>query len=408
MVQSVLGSLTLGYRPIWNRARTLAGVELFVQGDTAAMEAPLLLRTLQELWDHDSPPLLLSLQSPDLLANWLDSAPADSPWIAVRDDWLIDPALVGKLRRARARGLHLVWHGDLAHLPEPELAGCFEKSLLSMQPEETMAALQAAGAAKPSAQGAPQRPSPVIEGQIYEDLASRALVEHCLDQKNAWGVIGWPADDVLYAYRHQPPQPAHSAIVRLMKAIEAEQPVETFETLLGADPLLAYRFLLFTNSAALGLRAGVDSLRRGLMMVGYGTLRHWLGDQLPQASEDANLRPISVGMVLRGRLTEHLLEAGVEQDLRREVYLCGLFSQLGDLLCEPVGASLKRLPLSERIYDAIVLHAGPYAPSLEMACALESANAPAIRKLCETHALGADEVNRALLRMLAGLSVTDL
>ena len=36
--------------------------------------------------------------------------------------------------------------------------------------------------------------------------------------------------------------------------------------------------------------------------------------------------------VLRARLTEHLLESGVQNDLRREVYLCGLFSRLDELL----------------------------------------------------------------------------
>jgi EAL and modified HD-GYP domain-containing signal transduction protein len=48
-----------------------------------------------------------------------------------------------------------------------------------------------------------------------------------------------------------------------MKAIDAEQSLETFEDIMGEDPLLAYRFMVYTNSAALGLRTGIDSLRRG-------------------------------------------------------------------------------------------------------------------------------------------------
>jgi c-di-GMP-related signal transduction protein len=110
-------------------------------------------------------------------------------------------------------------------------------------------------------------------------------------------------------------------------------------------------------------------------------------------------------MVLRARLTERLMDAGVGKDLRREVYLSGLFSQLDELLREPLGAILRRLPLSERIYDAVVLRTGPYAPSLEMACALESDDAAAIRQLCETHELGLEHVNRSLLRVLSELAV---
>ena len=72
---------------------------------------------------------------------------------------------------------------------------------------------------------------------------------------------------------------------------------------------------------------------------------------------------------------------------------------------EPLGTILRRLPLSERIYDATVLHTGPYASGLQMACALETDDASAIRQLCETHELDLEEVNRALLRVLSDLEV---
>jgi hypothetical protein len=51
------------------------------------------------------------------------------------------------------------------------------------------------------------------------------------------------------------------------------------------------------------------------------------------------------------------------------------------------------------------LHTGPYAASLEMACALETEDASAIRQLCETHEMDLEEVNRALLRVLSSLEV---
>ena len=44
--------------------------------------------------------------------------------------------------------------------------------------------------------------------------------------------------------------------------------------------------------------------------------------------------------------------------------------RMDELLREPLGTILHRIPLSERIYDATVLRTGPYAPSLQMACAL--------------------------------------
>ena len=328
----------------------------------------------------------------------LENAPRGSPWIEVRGSWLSDSAIFARVKAAHQRGLKLVWRGELGRLPEPEVAQCFDNSLLTLRPEDAVAALKAAPAQRPVA-------SPVLAGQMYENVASRALMEHCLDQHNALALAGWPTEDVLYSLRHQPQQPSHAVIFKLMKAIDDEQSLETFEDILGQDPILAYRFMVYTNSAALGLRTGIDSLRRGLVMMGYGSIKRWLSDQLPHASNEPNMQPVRESMVMRATLMAHLLDAGIENDLRREIYLCGLLSQLDDLLGEPLGTILRRLPLSERIYDATVLRTGPYAGGLQMACALETEDASAIRSLCETYEMDIEEVNRALLRVLADLEV---
>lgn len=407
MVQSVLGRLILGYRPLWGRARKLAGIQLFVHSDPAAMvDTAHLLRTLQELWSASSPPLLLSPQNHQLLCDMLENAPRGAPWIEVRGGWLSDSAIYTRVKAAHQRGLKLVWRGELGRLPEPEVAQCFDNSLLTLRPEDAVAALKTAPV-RPGTAPQASRPaaSPVLAGQMYENVASRALMEHCLDQHNALALAGWPTEDVLYSLRHHPQQPSHAVIFKLMKAIDDEQSLETFEDILGQDPILAYRFMVYTNSAALGLRTGIDSLRRGLVMMGYGSIKRWLADQLPHASTEINMQPVRESMVMRATLMAHLLDAGIENDLRREIYLCGLLSQLDELLGEPLGAILRRLPLSERIYDATVLRTGPYTGGLQMACALETEDASAIRSLCETHEMDIEEVNRALLRVLADLEV---
>ena len=406
MVQSVLGSLILGYRPLWSRARKLAGIQLYAHHNEASalVDVSHLLRTLQELWSASSPPVLLSPQNRQLLCNMLEHAPRGAPWIEVRGEWLADSTIYTLVRAAHQRGLKLVWRGELGRLPEPDVAQCFDNSLLSLRPEDAVAALKPPAPARPGAPVARKAP-PILAGQMYEGIASQALMTRCLDEHNALALAGWPSEDVLYSLRHQPQQPAHAVIFKLMKAIDDEQSLETFEALLGQDPLLAYRFMVYTNSASLGLRTGIDSLRRGLVMMGYGSIKRWLADQLPHANTDPNLQPVRESMVMRAELLAHLLDAGIENDLRREIYLCGLLSQLDDLLGEPLGTILRRLPLSERIYDATVLHTGPYAGALQMAAALESDDASAIRQLCETHELDLEEVNRALLRVLADLEV---
>lgn len=402
MVQSVLGSLTLGYCPLWNAQRRLAAVQLYVQElPGATVDAPHLLRTLQELWSAQSPPLLLAPQSPQLLLQLLQKAPAASPWIEVRGHWLGNATVLACVRAAHQRGLRMVWRGELAQLPPGDIAACFDNSLLSLSAQDAVHILQSITPAPGSGFGAKAQPSPLLDGQMYDNLPSMALAAHCLEQHRAVAVAGWPVDDLLFTLRHQQPQPAYATVLRLMKAIDAEQSLDAFEHIIAQDPILAYRFMVFTNSAALGLRTGVDSVRRGLVMLGYGTLQRWLGELLPHASQDPNLQPLRQSMVLRARLTEHLIEAGIEHELQREVYLTGLFSQLGDLLGEPVANALRRLPLSERISEAIVQGTGPYAGALQMACALENDDAQVLRALCESQEMPPEDVNRALLRVLS-------
>ena len=168
----------------------------------------------------------------------------------------------------------LIWHKPLRRAAKlvvnpASIAACFENSLLSLSAENAAAVLQAQSAARAAAKNEKHAPSasPVIDGQMYENLPSRALLTHCLDEHKALAIVGWPVEDILYSLRHQPAAPSHHIILRLMKAIDADQSLETFENIVSEDPVLAYRFMVYTNSAALGLRTGVDSLRWRLATV---------------------------------------------------------------------------------------------------------------------------------------------
>src|SRR5690606_34503987 len=152
------------------------------------------------------------------------------------------------------------------------------------------------------------------------------------------------------------------AIMQLMQQVDADAALDLLEHTLADEPLLAYRFLRYTNSAALGLRTGVESLRHGLMLLGLSRFKAWLLEQLPQAVDEPDLDPVRLGMVIRARLMENLLDAGDENSLRREVFLTGVLSQIDGLLGEPLRDALQRLPLSDRVGGAILGGSGPYAP----------------------------------------------
>ena len=419
MTASVLDSITLGYQPFWGPRRTLAGVALFVRTVDAGVDAQHLLDAIQDLLPAEAPPLFLVVQSQRLLIDLLDHArpplPAGrtptfstnglfAPTIVVMAEALTRPGVADSVRRAYRRGLQLVWKGDAALPPDNTIANCFARHWLTLPPGMAAQALHEALRPPPEpGSGRPLPPGIWPAGHIFGELPNLALADYCLLRCGALAVAGWPAEDTVYNLRHKPLEPEHAVVLATLQALESDRPAEQVDRILCDDPLLAYRFLVYANSPGVGLRGKAESVRHALMMLGTSTLARWLAEQLPHATHDTALRPVKATLVLRGRLMEHLLESGVEGALRREVAMCGLFSGLDHLLDQPLGAILNSLPLSSRLYDAAVLHTGPYAEALQMAMALESADTPATHALGKRHGLAPEDVNRSLLRVVAGL-----
>lgn len=422
MLPSVLANLTLGYQMLWNRQRRSAGVLLFADANTSAMvDGTHLLDILAQEWSEHSGRLVLLPQSASLLADVLAHARSDGPWIGVESLLAADPLVMAQIANAHTRGVQLAWRGGNAPGPDAALADYFAQRVVTLGAAEALLALHAMLHPEPGAPGTPQnRPtsptspsgpvspvspvssvSSVRAGHVYEAVASRALVDHCLDDQGVWAVAGWPTDDVLHRYGGQTIAPGHQVIGRLVEATDIDMALERIEHILSEDPVLAVRFLRYANSAALGLRSSVDSLRHGLMVLGLSTFRQWLLGQLTNASDDVNLLPVRASMVLRARTMELLLDAGEEDTLRSEVRLCGLLSQIDLLIGEPLASVLQHLPVSERVAGAVLSNSGPYAPFLEIARALEYPAMGGVLALCETHGIDLADVNRSLLRALA-------
>lgn len=398
MSPSVLGHLTLGYQLVWNRLRQIAAVQLFVDSPgEAPVDAEHLLRTLVQAWSLQSPQLILSVQSPQLLADLLLHASATSPWIAVPGPLMADPLVAHRVHGARHRQVPMLWRGEHAERESLDTAAEFLRGMVCLTPGEVLRGARAALHPDRASQAAD---SPILADQIYEGVPNRVLAAHCLDQRGAWGVAGWPVEDVLQANQNRVP-PDRRTVVKLQAATDADASLEVIENLLGDDPVLAYRFLRYANSAEFNLRNGVEALRQGIMVLGMSRFRRWLSEQLAGATEDPQLLPVRRAMVVRARLMEHLLDAGDEVRLQHEVSLCARLAQIDLLVGEPLLQAVQHIPLSERVLEGILSRSGPYAPYLELSAALEFPQMHTVPGLCEAHGLDIADVNRELLRVLS-------
>ncbi|MEZ5665756.1 MAG: HDOD domain-containing protein [Burkholderiaceae bacterium] len=395
MSSTVLDSIALGYQPLWNADRQLAAVRLLVHSvKPDAVDAAHLMRALGGDWPVAAPPLILSFDAPALLGQALRSEPVDNTWLACPADAFDQPESLAVLSVAHRRG-----HGLLRHVPAGQawagpMAPLDARTLVHVDAGHSLALLQALSRAQPTPQ--------LVPGHAYAGIGNRRLADHCLDTVGVWALLGWPDEDVLQTRVARPLACDSVVIEQVLQGVREETSLEHLERLVRQDPVLVYRLLLLVNSAAYNTRSEIGSIRHALMMMGLTSLGAWVQDQRRGADEDIDLHPVRYAMVMRSRLAQHMLAPGSGDDLRAEVYLSALFSQLDRLMHQPLPELLARVPVSGRVLDAALRHDGPYHPLMDLAAAQgDPAHLHELPHLCHMHEFPLEDANRALIRMLA-------
>jgi len=111
--------------------------------------------------------------------------------------------------------------------------------------------------------------------------------------------------------------------------------------------------------------------------------------------------------VRRGLLMEELARSAGDDEMRNEMFICGVFSLLDRMFNQPFAELLKTIPVPERVAQALVDSTGPYHPYVELVRSIESESAFDVRAAAEALLLGFAEINQALLRALAAASQID-
>jgi EAL and modified HD-GYP domain-containing signal transduction protein len=179
------------------------------------------------------------------------------------------------------------------------------------------------------------------------------------------------------------------------------------ERVLKADPTLAFRLLKFINSAAFGLRVEVSSFKHALMLLGFVRLKRWLSLLLVSATREPASRPLIRLAVLRGFLMEELAKAQGQEELRGEMFICGVFSLLDQLMRQPFADLLEHVPMPARVQVTLLGGSGPYADHLALLDAIEGASLTDLREVALRMRLMPEALNKAILSALASARELD-
>jgi c-di-GMP phosphodiesterase len=164
------------------------------------------------------------------------------------------------------------------------------------------------------------------------------------------------------------------AVSRVQLVARLGDPELGFDELAGliaADPALSYRLLRYINSAYVGLRTPLSSLREALITLGLRRVRSW-ASLLLISDIGQDRKELVLTALLRARMCEALAPAvACDPD---EAYLAGLLSVVDALVDRPLREAVDLLPVSEHIHDALLDRDGPLGRLLERALAFERGN----------------------------------
>jgi EAL and modified HD-GYP domain-containing signal transduction protein len=393
---AILGQVALGYSPFIdrNRAVTATRLTVFPLKPDATLDAAQLLQAVASVWPADGARVSLNVASESLLHDLLEAEPSANVMIEVPAFMAADAANVAAIEALHKNGNTLLLKGrPLKELPR-EVLPCFKYSIIDVAEERRSDA--------PAAPG-------ITRNIGHVQAGVRTLVQmEAAFQRGAVAVLGWPVDDAVVASGHKGARPDMQTIVELIRRVDNEEPADRLEAVLKNDPTLAFKLMRYINSPAFGLRVEISSFRHALMMLGYQRLKRWLALLLASASKDSNMKPVMFAAVRRGLLLEELGRAtGADDEMRSEMFICGVFSLLDKMMQQPFADLLKTIPVPERVRQALVEGSGPFRPYFDVVNAVEQSSLFDIRAAADSLLMSEAEINRAQMRALAAAAQLD-
>jgi len=102
----------------------------------------------------------------------------------------------------------------------------------------------------------------------------------------------------------------------------------------------------------------------------------------------------------RGHFMEELVRNSGDEEMRNEMFICGVFSLLDRMFKQPFYELMRTIPVPQRVYQALVDGTGPYQPYFDLVKSVESESLFDFRDAADKLMMSVGEINRAELRAL--------
>lgn len=166
--------------------------------------------------------------------------------------------------------------------------------------------------------------------------------------------------------------PAEANALKLFNMVRKDSTsIDAVELLLKKDAELGVGLLRIINSAAIGARQKVTSLRQAVQLMGYQKLSRWAAMLMASASHGSTSL-LGASSVVRGRMMELLAQHDLSDEQAGTAFLVGLLSQMDNMIGSPMSVVLEGLDLDPEVRSALLNRDGRLGTMLDLVVACEA------------------------------------
>lgn len=130
--------------------------------------------------------------------------------------------------------------------------------------------------------------------------------------------------------------------------------LEAVEAIIKKDVSMSFRLLKYINSASLGLKSEIHSIRQALIYIGEKEFIKWSSLMMMKSMSGWESDPVLDLSIVRAKFGEVIANSINLSDRASDVFIMGMFSNIDVLLNQPMKQILTDLPLAEDIKTALL------------------------------------------------------
>lgn len=147
--------------------------------------------------------------------------------------------------------------------------------------------------------------------------------------------------------------------LQLLNRINSEDfELDDVVKIIERDPYLTISLLRFINSAAVGLKRKVDSIRNAVAILGQKEIKRWATIAISISLAEDRPGEITKLTLMRAKFAEGLATAFSLGIFQSSLFMLGLFSLLDVILQKPMEEALKEVAVEERVRRALIQKEG--------------------------------------------------